>query len=174
MRVCQIFSEKSSAELRKIDFSQCSGNFIAIRDRRWKARDMLFSASIGSWGRLPTVLELQVIFWTNSFFLEILPHSARTHYFPAKTKNFKTADRNRTQPLANSFYGPQVYWLFFWGPSEQLYSTFSRGYFWPYSKFDISGTAKLATRGHFLAKIFKTRRFSSFSFCAFKNPGKTL
>ena len=44
------FSIKSPPELRKPNFSLSSGNFSAIRDTHWKALDMLFSASIGSWG----------------------------------------------------------------------------------------------------------------------------
>ena len=49
-RSCRIFSKKSAAELRKINFSQSSDNFRAIRDTRWRAEDMLFPASIWSWG----------------------------------------------------------------------------------------------------------------------------
>ena len=49
-------------ELRKVNFSPSSGTFRPIRDRRWKAKDVLFPASIGSWGRFPAALILGAVF----------------------------------------------------------------------------------------------------------------
>ena len=51
-----------TSELRKIDFSQKSGNFSAIRINCWKALDEFFPGIYGSGGCLPAVLKPQWIF----------------------------------------------------------------------------------------------------------------
>ena len=59
----RFFFRNPTSVFRKIDFSQNSGNFSAIRKARWKALDKSFSGIYWSGGWFPVVLKPVWIFW---------------------------------------------------------------------------------------------------------------